>query len=228
MVFTYTIDDDDDPPNAFFKNVDGDNDSEVGSIDESAGPKEIIVALSAGSERNITLYYSDASSGSATSGSDYSAITAFTPITINGAVGGTGATESTISIAITNDEIHEEDQTIVLSLLSTNASTSDMATISYASAGGGSGAEAINTYTLTIVNDEDPPKVNFTNGSAVTDAETTIDEDAGSVILNVELNRATEKTVTIPYAFINDAVIPATGSTSTGAVSYTHLRAHET
>ncbi|MDA9935321.1 hypothetical protein N9C41_01930, partial [Candidatus Marinimicrobia bacterium] len=217
MVFTYTIDDDDDPPNAFFKNVDGDNDSEVGSIDESAGPKEIIVALSAGSERNITLYYSDASSGSATSRSDYSAITAFTPITINGAVGGTGATESTISIAITNDEIHEEDQTIVLSLLSTNASTSDMATISYASAGGGSGAEAINTYTITIVNDEDPPKVNFTNGSAVTDAETTIDEDAGSVILNVELNRATEKTVTIPYAFINDAVIPATGSTSTGA-----------
>jgi hypothetical protein len=92
-----------------------------------------------------------------------------------------------------------------------------MATISYASSGGGSGAEAINAYTLTIVNDEDPPKVNFTNGSAVTDAETTIDEDAGSVILNVELNRATEKTVTIPYTFSNDAVIPATGSTSTGA-----------
>ena len=32
MTFTYTIDDDDDLPNAFFKNVDGVEDSESGSI----------------------------------------------------------------------------------------------------------------------------------------------------------------------------------------------------
>ena len=34
MVYTYTIDDDDDPTIAFFKNLDGVTDSEVGSIDE--------------------------------------------------------------------------------------------------------------------------------------------------------------------------------------------------
>ena len=101
-----------------------------------------------------------------------------------------------------------------------------MSTVSFANAGGGSGIEAVKSYTLTILNDEDPPKVNFTDGSASTSNATTVAEDAGSVVINVELNRATEKTVTIPFTFSNDAIIPATGSTATGAypVDFYHAR----
>ena len=80
MVYTYTIDDDDDPPYAFFKNLDGVTDSEVGSIDEGE-TKTITVALSSASERDIVIYRSDAGTGDATSGSDYTAITAFTKLT---------------------------------------------------------------------------------------------------------------------------------------------------
>ena len=99
MTFTYTIDDDDDLPNAFFKNVDGIEDaSESGSVSEDGTSKNIVVALSSGSERDITLYYSDAGTGDATSGSDYTAITA---AELSGAV---RLTEATITIPVTDDE----------------------------------------------------------------------------------------------------------------------------
>ena len=90
-----------------------------------AHQKNITVALSSGSERDITLYYSDAGTGDATSGSDYTAITAYSNLTIAGA-GGTGDTEATISIPVTDDEIDEEDQTIIINLSTTPAVTSDM------------------------------------------------------------------------------------------------------
>ena len=54
--------------------------SESGSVTE-AGTKRITVALSSVSERDITLYYSDAGTGDATSGSDYTAISPFTKLT---------------------------------------------------------------------------------------------------------------------------------------------------
>ena len=162
------------------------------------------------------MYYSDAGTGTATSGTDYTAITAFSTISIAGATGGTGATEANITIPITDDEVHEDNQTIIIDLLTTAAATSDMATVSYATAGGGSDAQAVKQYTLSIINDEDPPKVNFTDGSANTDEESTTTEDAGTFAINVELNRATEKTVTIPFSFSDDGTIPATGSNATG------------
>ena len=158
MFFTYTIEDDDDPPFAFLKNIDGTDATEGGSISEGGGSKNIVIALSSGSERDITLYYSDAGTGDATSTKDYTAIVPFSSVSITGAAGGVGLTEATISIPVTNDLIHEENQTIILDLLTTAAGTSDMPTISYASAGGGSGAQAVKAYTLTIVDDEDPQK----------------------------------------------------------------------
>ena len=88
-------------PNAFFKNVDGIEDSESGSISEDGTSKNITVALSSGSERDIVIYRSDAGTGDATSGSDYTAITAFTKLTtISGTAGGIGAaTEVTFDVA---------------------------------------------------------------------------------------------------------------------------------
>ena len=52
MVFTYTINDDDAAPNAYFKNVDVTADSETGSVTEG-GTKTVTVELSSASERDI-------------------------------------------------------------------------------------------------------------------------------------------------------------------------------
>ena len=134
MTYTYTIDDDDDPPFAFFKNTDGVTDSEGGSVAEGDS-KTITVALSSPSERDIVLYRSDAGTGDATSGTDYTAISAFTKFTtISGAAGGGAVTELTFDVVTTEDNIHEDDQEVVINLLSTAAVTSDMDAISYATA----------------------------------------------------------------------------------------------
>ena len=58
MVFTYTIDDDDPIPNAFFKNIDGVTDSEGGEIEEGDSSKEITIALSsAAAQHHLCFSY---------------------------------------------------------------------------------------------------------------------------------------------------------------------------
>ena len=160
LVYTYTIEDDDAAPFAFFKNVDGTVGTEGGSIDEGEA-KTITVALSSASEKDVILYYSDAGTGTATSATDYSAITAYTALgTISGAAGG-GTTENTFSISTTEDAIDEENQTIAIQLQATSSATSDMPNVSNALVSGGSGAQAVVLYTLIITDDEDPPNVNL-------------------------------------------------------------------
>ena len=67
--------------------------------------------------------------------------------------------------------------------------------------GGGSGAQAVVLYTLTITDDEAQPVAKFTDGSDSELLTSTVLEDAGLITINVELSRATEKTVTIPFTF---------------------------
>ena len=75
---------------------------------------------------------------------------------ITGTPGGVGAaTEVTFDVVTDTDAIDEDDQTIVISLLSTAAVTGDMDVISYATAGGGVDAQAVKAYTLTILDDDD-------------------------------------------------------------------------
>ena len=217
MVYTYTIDDDDDPPHAFFKNEDGVLGTESGSVDEG-DTKTITVALSSVSERDVVLYRSDAGTGNATSGTDYTAITAYTKLTtISGTPGGVGAmTEVSFDVVTSEDLIDEDNQTIVISLLSTASVTSDMDVISYATAGGGSDAQAVKSYELTITDDDALPMVNFTDGSDnLLDGEVTA-ENGGAYTVNVELTTATEKTVTIPFTFSTHATVPATRANATG------------
>ena len=110
MVFTYTINDDDAAPNAYFKNVDVTADSETGSVTEG-GTKTVTVELSSASERDITLYYSDNGTGDATA-LDYTSIAAYTKIiNANGdasaptITGNAGTTEATFTIVTTPDDI---------------------------------------------------------------------------------------------------------------------------
>ena len=123
----------------------------------------------------------------------------------------------TFDLATTEDDIDEDDQTVVINLLSTAAVTADMDAISYATAGGGVDAQAVKAYTLTILDDEEAPAANFTDGSNNIEATDAISEDAGTVTVNVELTRATEKTVTIPFTFGSSSTPAATGADATGA-----------
>ena len=61
-----------------------------------------------------------------------------------------------------------------------------MDAISYATAGGGVDAQAVKAYTLTILDDEEAPAANFTDGSNNIEATDAISEDAGTVTVNVE------------------------------------------
>ena len=115
------------------------------------------------------------------------------------------------------DDIDEDDQTIVIDLLSTAAVTSDMDAISYATAGGGINAQAVKSYTLTILDDEEAPAANFTDGSNNIETADAISEDAGTITVHVELTRATEKTVTIPFTFGSSSTPAARGADATGA-----------
>ena len=85
-----------------------------------------------------------------------------------------------------------------------------MATVSNATVGGGSDAQSV-LYTLSrIMDDDDLPVVNFTDGTGYTDAgdtESTIAENESSITINVQLSRATERTVTIPFTFTDYGTI---------------------
>ena len=96
-----------------------------------------------------------------------------------------------------------------------------MTNISNATAGGGSDAQSVVLYTLQIMDDDDLPVVNFTDGTGYTDAgdtESTIAENESSITINVQLSRATERTVTIPFTFTDYGTINngAQGAAATG------------
>ena len=130
MVFTYTINDDDAAPNAYFKNVDVTADSETGSATEG-GTKTVTVELSSASERDITLYYSIMVQAMRLQ----LQITPISPYTkiINASgdasdptiFGNAGITEATFTIVTTPDDIDEgadgnDYQTAVVRLYSNN------------------------------------------------------------------------------------------------------------
>jgi hypothetical protein len=76
-------------------------------------------------------------------------------------------------------------------------------------------------YTLQINDDDDLPVVNFTDGTGYTDAgdtESTIAENGSSITINVQLSRATERSVTIPFTFTDYGTINngAQGAAATG------------
>ncbi len=120
---TYTINDDDDPPTVFFTNT-----SSSGA--ESVASKNIEVKLSGASSKDVSVSFS--TSGTASSGSDYS-ISTSSPITITA-----GNTTKNIAVNIVDDNTQEADETLILTLSGpTNATLG-----------------ANTQYTYTITNDD--------------------------------------------------------------------------
>ena len=148
------------------------------------------VTLSAASGRQVTVDYADAGTGTATSGTDYTAITGGTLIFA------AGTTSQTFSVLVTGDTVNESNETILVSLSApTNATVSS----------------AAGTGTGTITNDDGAPtsitlKVDD-DGVGEGDGATTITVTA---TVDGTTRFATAKTVSVSVA----------GSGTVGAVDF--------
>ena len=148
------------------------------------------VTLSPASGRPVTVRYADAGTGTATSGTDYTAITAGT-LTF-----AAGTTSRTFSVLVTGDTVNEPNETVVVTLSSpTNAMIS-------ATAGSATG---------TITDDDGPP-----TSITLTVDDDHVGEGDGATTITVTATVdgttrfADAKTVTVSVA----------GSGTTGAVDF--------
>ena len=163
---TGTITDDDDAPSLSIDSP------RVGEGDSGTASLEFTVSLSAASGRQVTVGYADAGTGTATSGTDYTAISAGT-LTF-----AAGETAKTLTVLVTGDTTDEPDETVVVSL-----SGAANAVISTASGTG------------TITDDDGEPSLSI-------DSPRVTEGDSGTVSLEftVSLGAASGRQVTVGYA----------------------------
>ena len=141
-----------------------------------SGSKDLTftVTLSAASGQQVTVAWADATTGTATSGTDYTAIT-----------GGTltfaaGTTSRTFDVSVTGDALDESNETVVVSLSApTNAAVSNTA----------------GTGTGTITDDDDAPTLSI-------DSPSVTEGDSGSkdLTFTVTLSAASGQQVTVAWA----------------------------
>ena len=172
LVHTYTINDNDPLATVYFSAASSNG-------DEATNPALITVVLSAAMGQVGTVDYA-VTGGTATGGGTDFTLAAGT-LTFN-----PGETSKDISVAINNDTLDENDETIEITL--SNPSSL------------GLGAPTVHTYTI---NDNDvPPTVAFDAASSAGQ------EDSTPADLSVSLSTASGLTVTVDYA--------VTGGTATG------------
>ena len=139
-----------------------------------SGSKDLTftATLNKASTEQVTVDWAEGTGGTATSGTDYTAITGGT---LTFAV---GTTSQTFSVSVTGDTTDEADETVVVTL--SNAAN---ATVSAA------------TGTGTITDDDDPPSLSI-------DSPSVIEGDSGSTNLKftVTLSAASSKQVTVDWA----------------------------
>ena len=130
------------------------------------------VSLTPASAQQVTVGYSDAGTGTATSGTDYTAISSGT-LTFPA-----GTTLQTFDVSVTGDTLDEADETVIATL--SNAQNAAIATAS------GTG---------TITDDDDPPTVSVAAASVT-------EGDSGSTNLTftATLSAASGKQVTVAWA----------------------------
>lgn len=184
-VHTLTIADNDPPGVAFARAED--------SVRENAGTYRAVINLEPGPHEDITINYSIPNRSSAVSPADYN-------ISNSGSVAvkaGSGRAE--IPISITDDQVNERPETVILTL----------------QAGNGYTLAGTHEFTLTI-EDDDAPVVTFqdTGGSVAEDV------DGGSHTVTVQLDRTLAADVDVYYELRG----PADGGADyaiTGVTDYT-------
>ncbi len=144
--------------------------------DNTSATLTFTVTLTPASGKAVTVSYADRLTGTATSGTDYTALTAgtltFAP----------GETTMTIDVSITGDTTGETDETLVLRLSSpTNATLS----------GGAATLDATGA-----IKDNDTPPVLSIDAPSVTEG----DNANATLTFTVTLTPASGKTVTVSYA----------------------------
>ncbi len=166
----------------------------VAEGDSSTTSLTFTVTLSPASAIQETVNYADAGTGTATSGTDYTALASSTTLTF-----AAGTTSQTFTVTVSGDATYEADETVVITLSGASSGTN----ISTASGTG------------TITND-DP-------GLSIADASVT-EGDSGSVnlVFTVTMSPAEPSgSVTVNYASSDGATNGATAGTDYTAASGT-------
>ncbi len=180
--FTLIIRDNDVTPEVTF-----DDDSD--NVDEDHGTVDVALSLSEAATSDFTLNYG--LGGTAVQGTDYTI--SWWPGTLSVM---TGESSISISVEITDDSVGEDDETVVLTLMN----------------GTGYTVGSANVHTLTIVNDDVMPAMDFAAASA------SVGEDAGTQNVTVDLSAAPAVSLTLNYKMTGTAVRNA-DYTSPGTVS---------
>lgn len=189
---TITITENDPIPSVTFS-------SSSASALETAGSVTVAVSLNTASGLDTTIPFS--TSGTATLNSDYSLSWTSginsgsgTPVIITA-----GSTSATLTISIIDDTTYETNETAQLTLSSpTNA------TLGSPSA-----------YTLTIINDDPVPTLNFSASAQ------SVSEATGTVYVLFVLSNPTIYNVSVPYTVSGTATKPSDHNLSDGTVTIT-------
>ena len=148
------------------------------------------VTLDVVSSKSVTVNYAEGTGGTATSGTDYTAVASDT-LTF-----AAGDTSKDIEVTVTGDALDEPDETVVVTLSSaTNASISTA------------------TGTGTITDDDDAPTVSMSSAAA------SVGESAGTKDLTVSLSAASGRAVTVPYTVSSESGDTATAGGDYTSVS---------
>ena len=187
-----TITDDDDPPTVSIGSA------SVAEGDSGEADLDFTVSLSAASGRAVTVKYAvdGTDAGTATSGTDYEAVTE-TTLTFTA-----GQTSRTVTVKVKGDALNEPNETVRLTL-----SEPGNATLGSASTGVG-----------TITDDDDPPTVSIGSAS-VTEGDT----NPADLDFTVSLSAASGRAVTVKYAVDGTDAGTATSGTDYEAVTETTL-----
>ena len=181
---TGTVTDDDDAPT-----VSIDSPSVTEGTGATGGTLRFLVSLSAASGKQVTVDYADAGSGTATSGTDYTALTAGT-LTF-----AAGTTTRTLDVTVTGDATDEADETVAVTLSGPVNATLGLA------AGTG-----------TVSDDDEAPTLSI-------DAPSMTEGDSGTATLTftVTLNAASGRQVSVAYAHTGGTATSGTDYTALSA-----------
>lgn len=157
------------------------------SVNESVGTASVTARLNRASTVDVTISYTVA--GSATAADRTLANGTFKILA--------GNTTGDLSFAVAADLLDEPDETVVVTLTT--------------AVGGSVGTAKV--HTLTLVDDDPLPTVNFTAASQ------TVGENVGNVTVRVALSAASGRTVTVPYVVSGTAANPSDHNLASGNIT---------
>jgi uncharacterized repeat protein (TIGR01451 family) len=163
------------------------------SVGENNGSVAITITRTGGSAGTATVLFKT-SNGTATAGSDYTAVSQ--TVTFND-----GETSKTVNVFVSNDSVDEADETVNLSL---------------SNAGGSGQLGTPSTAVLTINDDDNPPTISV-------DDITVTEGDGGSKVLNlgIKLSITSGLVVKVDYATADGTAVAGSDYTAaSGTVTF--------